>query len=151
MKATANPSTSPLPTSVEDSARCISWPRSCVPMKAAMMTMNSENITDWLAPTSMVGKDIGGLDQFGRHIAKALDGVAHDWHGGKNHDSRPHGHVIRAKQHDDRDQIDEAWKGLRRVTDQQDTRRPCSVARRPDPQGQADQRRNENGNADHID
>ena len=94
---------------------------------------------------------VGGFNQFGGNVAKTLDGVAHDRHGSKDHHGRHNRHVIDAKQHDDRDQVNEAGECLRRITDQQD---PCGARRfagGPYAQRQTDQPCNQNRDGDRVD
>ena len=59
MNDTQSPMTRPLPTSAKVKARKISWPRSRVPMKAVMMTMNRAKSTVWLTPSMICGKASG--------------------------------------------------------------------------------------------
>ncbi len=72
------PSTKFFPRSVPASVRCSSWPRSWVPMKAAMITMKKANMIAWLKPTAMVGSASGNCtcQSFWRRVAPAMSAAS---------------------------------------------------------------------------
>ena len=93
---------------------------------------------------------VRGFQQVRRHGSQPFDRISNNRHKAENDDGPDRGDVVDAEKHDDRNEIDEARKGLGGVADEKKPFRPEIRLRCPDAERQPDRQRHEDRETDHV-